>query len=105
MSSSPTSRFSDLDSRAHDLRHRFASVFLQATGDIPALQAVLGHKSIEMTMRYSHIATDHLHEAVRRAGTKLGTRATVSERPVRPVASSGDQIVLDSAQPDVSKPR
>ncbi len=37
--------------RAHDLRHRYASIFLQATSDLAALQAVLGHKSIEMTMR------------------------------------------------------
>jgi integrase len=30
--------------RCHDLRHHFASTFLQATGDIAALQAILGHK-------------------------------------------------------------
>ncbi len=54
-------------------------MFLQATGDLAALQAVLGHKTIEMTMRYSHLLTEHLHEAVKKAGTKLGTRATVSE--------------------------
>jgi integrase len=61
--------------RCHDLRHRYASVFLQATGDLAALQAVLGHKSIETTMRYSHLLTEHLHQAVAKAGTKLGTRA------------------------------
>ena len=60
--------------RAHDLRHRFASVFLQATGNLAALQAVLGHKTITMTMRYSHLVTAHLHEAIAKAGTKLGTR-------------------------------
>jgi integrase/recombinase XerD len=60
--------------RCHDLRHRFASVFLQETGDLAALQAVLGHKSIVMTMRYSHLLTDHLHAAVAKAGTKLGTK-------------------------------
>ena len=43
--------------RCHDLRHAFASTFLQATGDIPALQAILGHKTIAMTMRYAHIVT------------------------------------------------
>jgi hypothetical protein len=51
---------------------------LQATGDLAALQAVLGHKTIEMTMRYSHLLTEHLHEAVAKAGTKLGTRTPVS---------------------------
>jgi hypothetical protein len=31
-----------------------------------------------MTMRYSHLLTEHLHEAVAKAGTKLGTRAPAS---------------------------
>ena len=69
--------------RAHDLRHRFASVFLQATGNLPALQAVLGHRSIEMTLRYSHLVTAHLHEAIARAGTKLGTSTPkLDEKPL-----------------------
>ena len=73
--------------RAHDLRHRFASVFLQATGDLPALQAVLGHKSIDMTMRYSHLVTAHLHEAIAKTGTKLGTRTPKPK--VEPLDLSG----------------
>jgi integrase len=81
-------RFADIASRAgvpfrcHDLRHGFASRFLQATGDIPALQAILGHKAIAMTMRYAHMVTGHLHEAMAdfstKVGTKTGTRPTVS---------------------------
>ncbi len=31
--------------------HAFASRFLQVTGNKPALQAILGHRSIQMTMR------------------------------------------------------
>jgi integrase len=50
--------------RCHDLRHRFASEFLMATGDIAALQRILGHKTVSMTMRYSHLATRHLHRAM-----------------------------------------
>ena len=50
--------------RCHDLRHHFASEFLTATGDIGALQRILGHKTIAMTMRYSHLATKHLHRAM-----------------------------------------
>jgi integrase len=41
--------------RCHDLRHAFASRFLLATGDIPALQAILGHRSIQMTLRCAHM--------------------------------------------------
>jgi len=64
----------DVPFRCHDLRHRFASTFIQATGDIPALQAILGHKTIGMTMCYAHMITDHLHRAVGRVGTKTGTQ-------------------------------
>jgi integrase/recombinase XerD len=64
--------------RCHDLRHHFASEFAQRTGDIAALQAILGHKTIAMTMRYSHLVTEHLHRAMGRhgaadVGTNTGT--------------------------------
>lgn len=52
--------------RCHDLRHHFASEFAQRTGDIAALQRILGHKTIAMTMRYSHLMTEHLHSAMRK---------------------------------------
>ena len=60
--------------RCHDLRHAFASRFLQATGNIPALQAILGHRSIQMTMRYAHMVTSHLHQAMADFGSKVGTK-------------------------------
>ena len=60
----------------HDLRHSYASEFLKRNPDLPALGRNLGHKSITQTMRYAHHLTDHLHEAVKKAGTKTGTRAT-----------------------------
>ena len=72
-------RFRDVAKRAkvgfrcHDLRHRFASVFLQRTGDLPVLQAILGHRSITMTMRYAHLLTENLHAGVAKLGTKIGT--------------------------------
>ncbi|MFY7851437.1 MAG: tyrosine-type recombinase/integrase [Brevundimonas sp.] len=47
------------------MRHKFASEFLQATGDLAALQAILGHRSVTMTIRHAHMVTDHLHAAMR----------------------------------------
>ncbi len=83
--------------RAHDLRHRFASVFLQATQDLAALQAVLGHKSIDMTMRYSHLVTDHLHEAVAKAGSRLGTRTQNRMNPIEIPVKISTTIPLNFA--------
>jgi site-specific recombinase XerD len=48
----------------HDLRHTFASRLVMAGVDIRTVQSLMGHKSIVMTMKYSHLATDHRHTAV-----------------------------------------
>ena len=50
---------------AHSLRHTFASHFIQNGGNILTLQKILGHSSLAMTMRYAHLAPDHLQDAVR----------------------------------------
>ena len=49
---------------AHVLRHTFASHFMINGGNILTLQKALGHTSIVMTMRYAHLAPDHLQEVV-----------------------------------------
>ncbi len=50
---------------SHVLRHTFASHFMQRGGNILTLQRVLGHRDLKTTMRYAHMAPDHLAEAVR----------------------------------------
>lgn len=49
----------------HVLRHTFASHFMQRGGSILVLQQILGHSTITMTMRYAHMAPNHLDDAVR----------------------------------------
>ncbi|WP_428839769.1 tyrosine-type recombinase/integrase [Burkholderia ambifaria] len=49
----------------HVLRHTFASHFMINGGNILALQRLLGHSSLTMTMRYAHLSPDHLEEARR----------------------------------------
>ncbi|MEW6532047.1 MAG: tyrosine-type recombinase/integrase [Thermodesulfobacteriota bacterium] len=51
--------------RFHDLRHTFASHLVMGGVDIRAVQELMGHKDIRMTMRYSHLAPDHMKNAVR----------------------------------------
>lgn len=48
----------------HILRHSFASHFVMNGGNILSLQKILGHSDIAMTMRYAHLAPDHLQDAV-----------------------------------------
>lgn len=48
----------------HILRHSFASHFVMHGGNIISLQKILGHADINMTMRYAHLAPDHLKDAV-----------------------------------------
>jgi integrase len=50
---------------SHVLRHTFASHFMMGGGNIIALQRILGHESLAMTMRYAHLSPDHLQEAVK----------------------------------------
>jgi len=50
---------------AHVLRHSFASHFVMNGGDILTLQKILGHSTINMTMRYSHLSVGHLTEALK----------------------------------------
>ncbi len=50
--------------RFHDLRHTFASWLVMKGVDMRTVQELLGHKDIRMTMRYSHLAPDHMRRAI-----------------------------------------
>lgn len=46
--------------RFHDLRHTFASHYMMNCGKIYDLQAILGHSDVKTTMRYAHLAPEHI---------------------------------------------
>lgn len=60
------------DCRLHDLRHTFASIAIQA-GDtsIYTVKELLGHSTIEMTMRYAHLKPKTLTQATDSVASKL----------------------------------
>jgi integrase len=50
--------------RLYDLRHTFATRAVAAGVDLPTLSFILGHTSIQMTMRYVHPAEEQKRVAV-----------------------------------------
>lgn len=52
------------DFHFHDLRHTFASHLIMAGVDITTVSRLLGHKTLTMTLRYSHLAPAHMTKAV-----------------------------------------
>jgi integrase len=53
-----------LDFTWHCLRHTFASRLVMAGVPLRTVQELMGHKTIQMTIRYSHLAPGHMQEAV-----------------------------------------
>jgi integrase len=47
----------------HALRHTFATELLEARVDLFSIQKILGHTSLCMTARYTHVRRNHLQEA------------------------------------------
>ena len=48
----------------HTLRHCFATHLLEQKVDIRLIQVLLGHKKLETTSMYTHVATEILREVV-----------------------------------------
>jgi len=47
----------------HSLRHTFATELLEADVDLLIIQKILGHTSLQTTVRYTHVRRNHLQKA------------------------------------------
>ncbi len=68
-----------LDFHFHDLRHTFASRMVQGGMDIRTLAEILGHSSLRMTMRYSHMNASHALSAANEAHARRISRENESK--------------------------
>ena len=59
------------DVRIHDIRHSFASRALALGESLPIIGRLLGHRRVETTARYAHLARDSIRESAERIAVSI----------------------------------
>lgn len=77
--------------RFHDLRHTFASHLVMNGVGLKAVQELLGHADMKMTMRYAHLSQAHLQEAVA-VLNNLGSSHQMDTKPLKSQKADNQMI-------------
>jgi len=61
------------DFRWRDLRHTAATYLAMNGAPLREIADILGHKSLDMVMQFSHLAEDHTAEVIEKMNDKMFT--------------------------------
>ena len=81
------------DVRLHDLRHTMASHAVMNGVPVPVVSRLLGHSSVQMTLRYAHMADRDVEAAAERVGAAMAQAMGLGlQLPPLDLSSGGSSV-------------
>jgi site-specific recombinase XerD len=74
----------------HVLRHTFASRLVMAGVDIRTVQELMGHKDIDMTLRYAHLSPNHKQAAMKMLEDRFPAKSPANFHDKQVIVPTGD---------------